>query len=169
MVLEQSPDPVVGHPDQPRHVGHRHRLAQRDHERLHQQRKARSRPCPGRLNLAGLAAGTAGHARQTRMNERLELEEMQVLPAPLNPVMDRLVSRPARRTRQLPGLAFHGKVDGALRLPEIHRGHRPRCAQTQRMCEESFHAARLPANAGSGKGGSTGIAIDPNMGVDPRN
>ena len=151
MVAQHSPDAVVRHAHQPRHVRYRHRLAQRDHERLHHQREARPRTRPRRLDLTGLAACRAGHPRQPGVDEGLELEEVEVLPAALDPVMDRLLRGPAGRTRQPLGLTLDGKVDGALRLPEVDRGDRPRRAQTQCLCEKLFHPPRLPGTLPSGK------------------
>ena len=97
------------------------------------------------------------------MDERPELEEVQVLPASLDPVVDRLVGCTARRTRQPLGLALHRKVDGTLRLPEIHRNHRPWRTQTQCLCEESFHPGSVPPTSGSGKSDSTRNATDPSL------
>ena len=162
VMAQQPPDAVVRYPHQPGHVRHRHGLAQRDHERLHHQREPRSGSCPRRLDLAGLAARRAGHPWQPGIDEGLELEEVQMLPTALDPVVDRLVRCPAGRTGQPLGLAVDGEVDGALRLPEIDRGDRPRRTQTQSLCEELFHRPRLPGTLPSGKSHPTQIAIDPN-------
>src|SRR5699024_7497424 len=162
---QQPPDPIVRHPHQSGHVRHRHRLAQRDHECFHHQREAGPGPRPWRLDLTGLATCRTGHPGQRGMDERPELEEVQVLPASLDPVVDRLVGCTARRTHQPLGLALHRKVDGTLRLPEIHRNHRPWRTQTQCLCEESFHPGSVPPTSGSGKSDSTRNATDPKMEV----
>ena len=86
-----------------------------------------------------------------------------MLPTALDPVVDRLVRCPAGRTGQPLGLAVDGEVDGALRLPEIDRGDRPRRTQTQSLCEELFHRPRLPGTLPSGKSHPTQIAIDPEI------
>src|SRR5690606_35998986 len=86
---------------------------------------------------------------------------VQVLPTALDPVMDRLVRCPAGRTCQAPRLTLDGKVDGALRPPEIHRSHRPRRTQAQSLREERFHPATLPHRLRSSKAPSTRSAIDP--------
>jgi len=39
-----------------------------------------------------------------------------MLPTALDPIVDRLISRPARRTLQAAGLTFRLKVDRAFRL-----------------------------------------------------
>lgn len=134
VVLEHPPDAVIRHPDQSGHVRHRHRLAQRDHERFHDQRKARAGARPRHRNLAGLAARRARHARQPGVDVGLELEEVQVLPTAIDAVMDRLVDRPTRWAWQAVGLALDLEVDGAFELAEVERGHRPRRGQAQRLC-----------------------------------
>src|SRR5690606_36463600 len=137
--------------------------AQRDHEGLHHQREARARTRPWRLDLAGLAARRAGHPRKTGRDEGLELEEVQVLPTALDPVMDRLVRRSAGRTPQPLRLALDGEADRALRPPEIHRSDRPRRTQAQSLREERFHPAILPHRLRSSKAPSTRSAIDPTI------
>ena len=161
VVPEHAPDAVIGHPDQPCHVGHRHRLAQGDHERFHHHREPGSVACPRHLHLGRLAACITGHPRQAGVDERAELEEVQVLPLALKAVVDRLVRRPASRARQPLGLALHLEVDGAFGLPEINRGDGPGCGQAQGLGEELFHPEKAAALRCVRQASSTQIATEP--------
>lgn len=82
---------IIGYANQAGDMGHRDRLAQGDHERLHDQREARARTRLRHRDLFGLAARGAGHSRQVGVDAGIELEEVQVLPAALDAVVDRLV------------------------------------------------------------------------------
>ena len=94
------------------------------------------------LRLTTLATHRAAHPRHLGMHEGPELEKVQVLPDARLPVVDRLVRRPAARTRQAPGLAAHVEVDLVGRLLEPHRRHLPRRRQTQRRREQLVHPVR---------------------------
>jgi len=83
-------------------------------------------------HLGGLAALRARHPGHPAVDERLELEEVQVLQRPLHPVRHRLVGTTAGRTGQPLGCARHGKwiarahPDGTTPCPPPTAGSAPK-------------------------------------------
>ena len=74
-----------------------------------------------RRGLAALHAGQPGHLA---VDERLERQDVQMLPAACHRVMHRLVGRTARWTCQTGGLARDLEVDRPLVGTERHVAHR---------------------------------------------
>lgn len=147
MPAQDAPDTVIRDADEPRHMGHGQRSAHGDDKGFHQHRKAGALGRPRHRCLRGLAARAAGHARHAAMDERLELEEVQVLPGALHPVVHRLVRRPTGRTGQARGIARHLEVDRPLIRTKRHAVHRPRRRQPQSLGEELFlHPTRLTSS-----------------------
>ncbi len=79
------------------------------------------------------------------------MEEVQMLPAPGQTIVDGLIHRATGRAWQSVGLTLGGKVDGALGGAEVEAGDGPRCGQAECLSEELFHPPRLHSEAGSGK------------------
>lgn len=134
--LDAPPQLLVPHTQHVRGLTYRQPLAQRQAQRLEQQRKAAALACPRHAHLGRLAAGRTGHARHLGVQPGLELEEVQVTPLAAYPVVDALIGRAARRAAKRLGLATNLKVDSVLGSIELHGLHRPRCLQTQRRGEQ---------------------------------
>ncbi len=95
------------------------------------------------------------------MDEGLELEEVQMLPGALHPVVHRLVRRPADRTGQPGRIARHLEVDRPLIRTKRHAVYRPRRRQPQSLGEELFlHPPRLTSSGGSFHTRRDGAVID---------
>lgn len=107
-MFENAPDALVGNPQKACDLGHRHALAERDHEGLHHRGEARARTGPRDLALGRLVALAAGHPRHAGLDVSLELEEVQMLPAPGQTIVDRLIHRATRGARRR--LAWHSAV-----------------------------------------------------------
>lgn len=119
---QYPPQPALAHAQQPRYLGHRHRLRQGHCEGLEQQGKPAVRARPRHRYLGGLAAASASHPRYRRVQIRQILEEVQVLPGALPPVMERLLGRPTGRTGQARRSTTHVEMNlvGLGRKPDVH-------------------------------------------------
>ena len=70
------------------------------------------------------------------MKEGLELEKVKVLPSPLSPIMNRLITRSANWAPQSFGITSEIKVDLSLFRLETNLIDLPRILKTQRRGEE---------------------------------
>lgn len=77
------------------------------------------------------------------------------------PAAQSMVGADGGMIRAIPHGSRESQMDGALRLPEVDRGDRPRRAQTQSLREELFHPPRVPGTLGSGTSRPTRIAREP--------
>ncbi len=146
---QRPPQTFIVHPEQITDPTHRHARHARQchHHGLEHQREAAARPRPRHRNLLHLgltafAADATAHARQLGVDQRAVLEEMQMLPIALLPIMDRLIRRRTTRTGQPRSLAHHIEVD-FVRLPvKPHRLHPPRLRHPQSRREQLRHRVR---------------------------
>ena len=143
--LQDPPQAGIARAEQTGHLCHRHRLRQRQHQRLEQQRKTTARARPGHRHLCGLAAGCAAHARQGGMNESAVLEEMQMLPGVIPSVMNRLTGGTADRAAQTKRLTTDVEMDLTRLRRKANVGDAPRRRQSQRRREQGFRSRHVCA------------------------
>ena len=130
-MFDDAPQARVVLAEQPGGIGDRHRLGQRQHEGLKQQREARSRSRPRRSDLmhAALRADHSGHAR---VQQRAVLEEIQMPPSLVFRVVDRAAVTPALRAGEpAPPRKVDVQIEPALLDSERAARHRPRRRKTK--------------------------------------
>ena len=136
MDIDGPPDAVLG---DPKHLGNgrnRKFFSQGQNQGIHQEGKAASRTGPRHLHLGDLAALGALHPGQRRVQKGLELEKVKVLPSPLSPIMNRLITRSANWAPQSFGITSEIKVDLSLFRLETNLIDLPRILKAQRCGEE---------------------------------
>lgn len=143
--VQHAPHAVVRHAQQPRHRAHRHLRAQRNDEGPQRLRKARARPRPRRLHLRSLLAHPAPHPRHLRLDDGLVLEEVQVLPATRQAIVDGLIRRAAGRAGQSFGRVLDLEHDLALGLLKVDVDHAPWRGEPECLSEECFHRDSVPS------------------------
>ena len=146
VVLDAAPQLLVAHAQRSGGLANGQFPAHRQRQRFEQQREAAALTRPRHVHLRRLAAGRASHTRHIGVQPSLVLEEVQMPPRALKPVMHLLCSRTAGRTRQQRLLALDIEVDAVLGRVKPHIPHRPRCLQTQRAGEQRFDSnVHVPA------------------------
>ena len=136
MDIDGPPDAVLGDPKHLGNGGNGKFFSQGQNQGIHQEGKAASRTGPRHLHLRNLAALGALHSWQRRMKEGLELEKVKVLPSPLSPIMNRLITRSANWAPQSFGITSEIKVDLSLFRLETNLIDLPRILKAQRCGEE---------------------------------
>ena len=130
-MLDDAPQARVVLAEQPRRIGDRHRLGQRQHEGLKQQGEARSRASPRRRHLAHAALRTR-HPRHTRVQQRAMLEEIQMPPSLVFRVMNRAAIAPALRAGEpAPPQKIHVQIEPTVRRVERAARYHPRRRKTK--------------------------------------
>src|SRR5216683_744704 len=138
VVMNHPPQPRIVLPDKPCHCPHRHVRHHGQQECFEEQREPAAGSSPRDVHRS-LAATAAIDARNPGAEDRLELEEVQMAPAPLLRVVRLAASlstfRTEKRTASL-------EIDADLELPldgvEFIAGHVPRLGQTESEGEEVF-------------------------------
>ena len=97
VVIQGSPDTHIADAEQLSDLTHRHRLAHRHEQRLHQQCEPAVGTCPRYLDLGGFGASIAAYAGNRSMNIGLILEEIEMAPGTLPGIVDRLLFGTAMR------------------------------------------------------------------------
>lgn len=143
--VQHAPDAAVGHPQQARHRTHRHLRAQRNDESLQRFREPRTRPRPGHAHLCRLPACLATHARNVGLDDRLVLEEVQVLPCARQAIVNGLVGGATGGASQPLGRVLDREDDATGSLLKVDVSHAPRRGEPEGLSEERFHRASLPA------------------------
>jgi hypothetical protein len=138
VVLDAPPQLLVAYAQHPGGLAHGQALAQRQRERLEQQRKATALARPRHAHLAGLAAGRALHAWHPRVQPRLELEEVQMPPGAAVAVVNELIRRPAARAGKPLCRASDLEVDAMLRSVELDTLDPPRRLKAKGRCKQRF-------------------------------
>ena len=126
VMLDDAPQPrvVLAHPLG--RIGDRHRLGQRQHISLEQQREARARPRPGRGDLAH-AAIRARHSGRACVQICAMLEEIQMPPRIVLRVVNRAAFPPAIRAGEpAPARKIHIQIESTVLDVELAARHRPR-------------------------------------------
>ncbi len=136
IVFDDAPQARVMLVEQPRRIGDRHRLGQRQHEGLKQQREARSRASPRRRDLAHPAVRTA-HSRHTRVQQRAMLEEIQMPPRFILRVVNRATLAPALGAGEpAPARKIHIQIEPTILDRKFATRHRPRRLQPKGQLEK---------------------------------
>ena len=131
VVLDTTPQLLVAYAQHPGGLAHGQALAQRQRQRLEQQREAAALARPRHKNLAGLAAGRALHAWHASVQPRLELKEVQVPPGAAVAVVNELIRRSAARAGKPLGRASDLEVDAMLCGVELDLLDHPRRLKTK--------------------------------------
>ena len=136
MGIDRSPDAVFGDTKHLGDSGDGQLLGERQNQCIHQQGEATAGTGPWHRDLGDLAAMPALHPRQGGMQKGFELEEMQVLPSALNPIMNQLIGLGTGRTFQTLDRACEIKVNLAQIGLKANLRNLPRFLQTQSSGEK---------------------------------
>ena len=139
-VLDASPQSLGRGSHVVGRMGHRQLFAQRQCQRLKQQREAAAFACPRYFDLRRLATSGATHTRHAGVQPGFKLEEVQVPPFLVDAVMDALIDNTTMRAGQFSGVAHQVKVDPMLYRVQLDLGHLPRSLQAQGRCKHRFNA-----------------------------
>ena len=135
-MVDHPPDARVVLGDQGGDRPDRHLLAERHHERLEEQRKARALPRPGDAHLAHAVLG-AQDARHARAEVGLVLEEVEVAPGLLARVVDRAAGALALRAGEASATAeVEAQVEASARGVEARPDDAPGLVEAERLLEE---------------------------------
>ena len=136
VMFDDAPQARVGLAEQPRRIGDRHCLGQRQHEGLKQQREARARASPRRDDLMDATLRTP-HPRRARVQQRAMLEEIQMPPSLVFRVMDRAAPAPALRAGEpAPPRKIHVQIEPTVHRVERAARHHPRRRKTKGQLEK---------------------------------
>ncbi len=117
-------------------IGDRHRLGQRQHVGLEQQREPGTRPSPRRGDLAHLAVRTA-HSRHTSVQQRAMLEEVQMPPRFILRVVNRATLASALGAGEpAPARKVHIQIEPTILDRKLATRHRPRRLQPKGQLEK---------------------------------
>ncbi len=117
-------------------IGDRHRLGQRQHVGLEQQREPGARPSPRRGDLAHPARRT-DHPRHASVQERAVLEEVQMPPGLLLRVVNRATLAAALGAGEpAPARKIHVQIELTIRDRKRAPRHRPRRLQPKGQLEK---------------------------------
>ena len=144
-MFDDAPQARVVLAEQPRRIGDRHCLGQRQHEGLKQQREARARASPRRDDLMDATLRTP-HPRRARVQQRAMLEEIQMPPSLVFRVMDRAAPAPALRAGEpAPPRKIHVQIEPTVHRVERAARHHPRRRKTKGQLEKIgvLHPLRL--------------------------
>src|SRR5271166_4149215 len=117
-------------------IGDRHRLGQRQHVGLEQQREPGTRPSPRRGDLAHPALRTA-HARHASVQQRAMLEEVQMPPRLVLRVVNRTTLASALRAGEpAPTRKIHVQIEPTILDRKLAARHHPRRLQPKGQLEK---------------------------------
>src|SRR5208337_4403061 len=117
-------------------IGDRHRLGQRQHVGLEQQREPGTRPSPRRGDLAHPALRTA-HSRRSSVQERAVLEEVQMPPRLVLRVVNRATLAAALRAGEpAPTRKIHVQIEPTILDRKLAARHHPRRPQPKGQLEK---------------------------------
>ena len=142
--LHRAPNVMLDDPPQARvvlakplgRIGDRHRLGQRQHVGLEQQREPGTRPSPRRGDLAHPAVRTA-HSRHTRVQQRAMLEEVQMPPRLVLRVVNRATLASALGAGEpAPARKIHMQIEPPVLDRKLATRHRPRRLQPKGQLEK---------------------------------
>ncbi len=148
VVLDDAPQPRIVLAQPLGRVGDRHRLGQRQHIGLKQQRETGARPSPRRGDLAH-PASRASHPRHASVQQRAVLEEIQMPPRLVLRVVNRAALASAIRAGEpAPARKIHVQIEPTILDRKLAARHRPRRLQPKGQLEKIgvSHPLRLNAS-----------------------